>query len=436
MKVSRKTWDEYIGRLKRIDRTAADRMIAYMNKLPSAMSQDIDALIEYAYGISIKYGEAAAELACEMYDTVAASTGKRIDPAIPAETAEYGEVAKAVRGTAKTGNRDLVAGSIERLVKRAGVDTTMQNALRDGAEWAWIPNGDTCAFCLTLASRGWQQASRKALKGGHAEHIHANCDCTYAIRFNQNTDYAGYDPEKYKAMYYSAKGKTPDEKINAMRRAQYARNKDAINAQKREAYAKRTIIQNRPENERDFMKQFNTFDPASRTNEEKLAQVNPHYRESREYSINCQRCVVAQEAIERGYDVTAKPWANDRIKSNGLAAWKIDKNNPWSDPEFRRVYKKSDFKSDIKECFEKWGDGSRAIVRVQWTQKAGKGNGHFFTARREGDKIIYTDPQIGKARDIDDTLRRCTIAKNSLWIMRVDNREFSDAVVDAIQNRE
>lgn len=184
------------------------------------------------------------------------------------------------------------------------------------------------------------------------------------------------------------------------------------------------------------MKQFNIFDPASRTNEEKLVQVNPHYNESHEYNINCQRCVVAQEAIERGYDVTAKPWANDRIKSSGVAAWKIDKNNPRLDPEFKQVINKADFKTDIKECFEQWGDGSRAIVRVQWTQKAGKGSGHFFTARREGDKIIYTDPQSGKVRDIDDTLRKCTTSRNKLWFMRVDNREFSDAVVDAIQNRE
>ena len=110
-------------------------------------------------------------------------------------------------------------------------------------------------------------------------------------------------------------------------------------------------------------------------------------------------------------------------------------NNPRSDPELKQVEKKSDFKSDIKKCFKEWGDGSRAIIRVQWTKKAG-GNGHFFTARREGDKIIYTDPQINKVRDIDDTLRRCTTAKNKLWIMRIDNREFSEAIADAIQNRE
>ena len=33
---------------------------------------------------------------------------------------------------------------------------------------------------------------------------------------------AGYDPDKYKKMYYGAEGRTPADKINAMRREQYA----------------------------------------------------------------------------------------------------------------------------------------------------------------------------------------------------------------------
>lgn len=50
---------------------------------------------------------------------------------------------------------------VSRLVKRAGADTTLKNAQRDGAEFAWVPHGDSCAFCLTLASRGWQRASQR-----------------------------------------------------------------------------------------------------------------------------------------------------------------------------------------------------------------------------------------------------------------------------------
>ena len=125
------------------------------------------------------------------------------------------------------------------LVKMAGVDTMQQNAIRDGAYWAWIPSGDTCAFCITLASRGWQRASRNALKDGHAEHVHANCDCTYAVRFNERLSYEGYDPDRYLDMYNSADGDAPKQRINALRREFYADNKEIINEQKRSAYTKR-----------------------------------------------------------------------------------------------------------------------------------------------------------------------------------------------------
>ncbi len=40
-------------------------------------------------------------------------------------------------------------------------------------------------------------------------------------------------------MYYGAEGSTSDEKINSMRRANYAEHKDVINAKKRAAYANR-----------------------------------------------------------------------------------------------------------------------------------------------------------------------------------------------------
>ena len=147
------------------------------------------------------------------------------------------EVAKAVNGTKHS--PALLQNAVSRLVKQAGADTTLKNALRDGAEFAWIPRGDTCAFCLTLASRGWQRASKKALKNGHAEHIHANCDCEYAVRFHSSTTVAGYDPEQYLAAYEEAEGKTPREKINSLRRAHYAENRKKITAQKRAAYLAR-----------------------------------------------------------------------------------------------------------------------------------------------------------------------------------------------------
>ena len=194
----------------------------------------------YAYGLITKYGEGSAALAAEMYDETAALSGMDLPPAEVAETAGRNDVAKAVQGTIKQSmNPNSLGGTVSRLVKQAGADTTLKNAKRDGAQFAWVPFGDTCPFCLALASRGFQYISAKSLRNGHAEHIHANCDCAYTVRFDKDSGVKGYDPDKYLKMYEDAEGKTSKEKINSMRRLQYQDPSVAerIRAQKRAAYA-------------------------------------------------------------------------------------------------------------------------------------------------------------------------------------------------------
>lgn len=230
MQITAKTWNEYINRLYSLNQKAGQLMRQYIDTHGTG---DADALITYAAALVTKYGEGSAELACQMYDALAEAANAGVPAAEPAEPADYGEVARMVNAT-KNQNPANLPNGVSRLVKRAGADTTLKNAVRDGAEWAWVPHGDTCPFCITLASNGWQKASSKVLKGGHAEHIHANCDCEFAIRFDHNTTVAGYDPEKYLKQYRDAGGD-----INKMRRVNYATNKERINAQKRAAYAAR-----------------------------------------------------------------------------------------------------------------------------------------------------------------------------------------------------
>ena len=187
----------------------------------------------------------------------------------------------------------------------------------------------------------------------------------------------------------------------------------------------------RPQGEQAVMQQFERYDPASKTDRQKLAQVNPNYRTGeRKWTYNCQRTVAAQEAIYRGYNVTAKGYnPKDPV---GDVAWRCFKHtpDPMKDPGIRLIGGRKVAQSMVEASLDEWGEGSRAIIRVKWTG----GGGHFLYVRREGGKTWYTDPQSGTVLDFPTTLKRTTTQAGHMWVMRVDNREFSDDIVYAIEN--
>lgn len=233
MTIKKSTWDKYSKRLSKINAEAARLIQEWIDRNGL---DDIDALTDYAYGIATKYGEAAGALSAELYDAIAELSQANTEPAEIAPTPSYGEMAKTVRGVLKQSrNAAMIAAAVGRQVKRCGAQTTLKNAGRDRAEAAWIAIGDTCPYCLMIAAEGWKRVSPTS----QADHIHGNCDCTYSVRFNKDTQIGGYDPGRYEKMFDSAEGDTTEEKLNSMRREAYAKNKDEINAQKRDAYALR-----------------------------------------------------------------------------------------------------------------------------------------------------------------------------------------------------
>ena len=218
---------EYRNMLSRISAKAADEVQQYMMDHHFEIDETF---MNFVDSIVAKYGEAAGSLSAQFYDNLAEYwqtqntsqafvnvVQKPLQIAEVAEIPTRDEVAKAVYGTMKE-SPNKIPDTVGRLVKRTAEDTTLKNAIRDGAQFAWVPSGDTCAFCIMLASRGWQYASKKALKNGHAEHIHPNCDCTYVVRFDTTSTVAGYDPKMYRRIYDEAEGATPKERINYIRR--------------------------------------------------------------------------------------------------------------------------------------------------------------------------------------------------------------------------
>ena len=264
--------------MSQISQKAADMLEAWISKHGT---DDKQALIDYAYSLTGRYGQAAGALACQMYEATAAAQGAVVQTAEMAELPERWEVAKAVQGTMKQ-SQAKIPDTAARLVKQVGADTTLKNAKRDGAQFAWIPHGDTCAFCITLASRGWQDISKNTLRNGHAEHIHAHCDCEYAVRFDGKSTVAGYDPDKYLEEYNATGGD-----INAMRRIRYQKNKDAINARKRKLYADKKIGDIGKLLHSDIMISGARITNLDSTEAEKFADM--YYKEIRSFSTDAKK---------------------------------------------------------------------------------------------------------------------------------------------------
>ena len=210
----------------------------------SAKSLKRSVVVAAGTKLAVKHGRSAAALACVWYEQVARKSAAEVDKAVPVVSANSGRIGALVDRALPM----LAAGDVDGFaqacgvavaneVKRSASRTMLANARRDGAQFAWIPQGsETCAFCIAVASNGWQYARRGTVED-HADHIHPNCECEFAIRFGDDDGVAGYDPDAYYETYKDADGQTSKDKINAIRRDMYEQNKDKINAQHRERYA-------------------------------------------------------------------------------------------------------------------------------------------------------------------------------------------------------
>lgn len=220
--LNQSTFNAYVAKMRQLNTTAAEQMQKYID---SFGLDNMTAVVNYAHEVATQYGEASGELASLMYDMLAEDQGANVPPAVPAQTATYSETWGAVQGSYNE-SEEKVPDAVGRLVKQTGADTMKQNAARDHAEMAFVPVGDTCAFCIMLASRGWERVGKNAKS--HAAHIHPNCDCQYIVRFSPNEGVEGYDENRYKKIYYDAdpEGNWKD-KLNAIRRMQYAQEKNS-----------------------------------------------------------------------------------------------------------------------------------------------------------------------------------------------------------------
>lgn len=162
------------------------------------------------------YGEIAATVTADWYDDLrdAAGVSGAFSAVLAAPVA-----AEAVRANARwaigplfSADPDpeaafgLLAGEVDRLTLQSGRQTVSASVKNDpaGPRWARVPQGRTCAFCLTLASRGAVYRSEETAGGLHPDSYHADCDCVPTPVWPDQPYPEGYDPDALYEQYREA----------------------------------------------------------------------------------------------------------------------------------------------------------------------------------------------------------------------------------------
>ncbi len=168
------------------------------------------------------------------------------------------------------------------------------------------------------------------------------------------------------------------------------------------------------------------------TRKQDAMATNPNWKPNDpQWGKNCQRCVSAYEARLRGYDVTALPRITDG--SDRLQYMHDPKGWPqaYKDPDLIKCASNSGVGTmgKVEARMAAWGDGARAIVRVQWQDKYG-GGGHVFIAEQVNGRTMFIDPQSGT---MDCSSHFALVKKSQTFVMRVDDREFTDLVFECCE---
>lgn len=193
-------------------------------------------------------------------------------------------------------------------------------------------------------------------------------------------------------------------------------------------------------------KQLAGVEPGEPMNFDKAdhGSTNPNYSKGGGYYINCQTCVIANEARRRGYDVAARP--KDTTQANEIAR---DQRRAWIDP---KTGKNPDYMAgcrDVgtpKQAKQYLEDnlkvGERYTLGHSW--KGRSSSGHIITAFKETDgSVTLYDPQDGqimKGSDVNKYLNRIkykttvygTKLNIGFRILRVDDKQFNTDMVDKI----
>lgn len=184
-------------------------------------------VIDAAATVAAKYSYLGCELGAQWYDLCSELAG--VD-AEPAELPEMDDEAikgrtrnafeKSQQPTVQAIFNDFMQNVINDSIRTTGSANLWRDYERGiaGGRWCRVPVGDTCAWCMMLASQGAWYLSEESALGASPDHYHEGCDCKAVYHADAESIQGYSDLAKYKKMYYNADN---DRRANASGREKY-----------------------------------------------------------------------------------------------------------------------------------------------------------------------------------------------------------------------
>lgn len=192
---------------EQLKQAAIDEFMEYVHD-----GMTVDEVVDAATQVAVKFSYLGEELGAQWYDLCSEIAGIDADAAYLPEVDAQG-IAERASTVARSGGdvksvfNEFLANQIQESIRTTGTANLWRDYERGltPGKWARVPVGDTCAWCLMLASQGaWYLTEKSALTSRHGGAYHRHCNCI-AVYHADPESIGGYAKlEQYKRMYYDA----------------------------------------------------------------------------------------------------------------------------------------------------------------------------------------------------------------------------------------
>lgn len=319
-----------------------------------------------------------------------------------------------------------LAWKTQNLALTPGRDVVWKSAEKAGGRWRRVSDGNPCAWCAMLVTRGPVYSKATATTTQAGRRYHYACGCTAEEVFGE------WEPTEQEQAYidlYDAvhEGGNTGAQVAAKMRAY---GQGVVHDADKSSPVSSTAVNGgvKASSERiTRLDQLPRLDITETYNQAKEAANISWVRGSEPVENNCNQVVEAMEMRARGYDVTAQPTVGAVSRSDSAIA------ADWIDPATGRprMFTGNDGKLSptrfLKEQTQDWAVGDRGFVAVAYRGKYA--GGHVFNIAKEAeDSYTLYEGQIPNA----DAARNMANITKDIRILRVSDLEPTDALLQRV----